>query len=95
MELPAIVAALVLLQYSRFVWLAGGARGRFDVPAPAITGNESFERQLRVQSNTVEQLVIFLPALFLFAHFVHAGAAAGLGLVFLVGREHQARAHQQ
>lgn len=93
MELVAIVAALALLQYMRFVWLAGSARGRFGVPAPAITGNEDFERQLRVQSNTVEQLVIFLPALFLFAHYVHSSAAAGLGVVFIVGRALYGRAY--
>ena len=93
MELVAIVATLVLLQYSRFVWLAGSARGEFGVPAPATTGNEDFERRLRVQSNTVEQLVIFLPALFLFAWYVHEETAAGLGLVFLVGRALYGRAY--
>ena len=93
MELVSIVAALVLLQYAGYVRKAGAARGRFGVPAPATTGNEDFERQLRVQSNTVEQLVIFLPALFLFAYYVHAEVAAGLGLVFMVGRSLYARAY--
>lgn len=93
MELVAIVATLVLLQYAGFVRLAGSARGRFGVPAPATTGNEDFERHLRVQSNTVEQLVVFLPALFLFAHYVNPEAASGLGLVFIVGRALYARAY--
>lgn len=93
MELVAIVATLALLQYAGFVQLAGSARGRFGVPAPAITGNEDFERRLRIQSNTVEQLVVFLPALFLFAHYVHVETAAGLGLVFIVGRALYARAY--
>ena len=63
------------------------------MPAPSITGNEDFERQLRVQSNTVEQLIIFLPALFLFAYYVHPQTAAGLGLVFMLGRALFARAY--
>ncbi len=93
MELVSIVAMLVLFQYLGFVRKAGSARGRFGVPAPATTGNEDFERQLRVQSNTVEQLVVFLPTLFLFAHYVHAETAAGLGLIFLLGRGLYARAY--
>ena len=93
MELVSIVAALALFQYSLYVRKAGAARGRFGVPAPATTGNEDFERQLRVQSNTVEQLVIFLPSLFLFAHWVSEPVAAGLGLVFMLGRSLYARAY--
>lgn len=93
MELVSIVAALTLLQYSSYVRKAGAARGRFGVPAPATTGNEDFERQLRVQSNTVEQLVVFLPMLFLFAHYVDAETAAGLGVIFMLGRSLYARAY--
>ena len=54
--------------------------------APAISGNEVFERYFRVQMNTLEQLVIFLPALWIFARFVSPFWAAGLGIVFIVGR---------
>ena len=93
MEAVAIVAALVLVEYMVIVWLTGQARGRYGVPAPAMTGHPVFERWSRVQGNTVEQLVIFFPALWLFASYVHAGAAAGLGLVFLVGRALFARGY--
>jgi len=86
MEWVAIVAALVLIEYMGIVWLTGQSRGRHGVAAPAITGHPVFERWMRVQGNTVEQLVIFFPALWLFSHYVHSGAAAALGLVFLVGR---------
>jgi uncharacterized MAPEG superfamily protein len=41
---------------------------------------------MRVQQNTIEQFVIFLPALFLFGQYVHAGAAAALGCVWIAGR---------
>jgi uncharacterized membrane protein YecN with MAPEG domain len=86
MELVAIVAALALLEYSVFVFRTGRARGQHGVPAPATTGHPAFERELRVQENTVEQLVIFLPALFLFARYANPAWAAALGLVFVVGR---------
>jgi uncharacterized MAPEG superfamily protein len=82
----AIVACLALFEY---IWLGvrvGAARGRFGVSAPATTGNETFERLYRVQHNTIEQLVIFLPSLYLFGTYVDAKIGAGVGLVFIVGR---------
>ncbi len=93
MELVAIVIGLALVQYLYFTLRCGQARGRLGIPAPAMTGAPEFERRLRVQENTVEQLVIFLPALFLFAHFVNEPVAAGLGLVFILGRALYARAY--
>jgi hypothetical protein len=93
MEAVAIVAALVGVEYMVIVWLTGQARGRYGVPAPAMTGHPVFERWSRVQGNSVEQLVIFFPALWLFASYVHPGAAAALGLVFFVGRALFARGY--
>ncbi|MGD2047595.1 MAG: MAPEG family protein, partial [Gemmatimonadota bacterium] len=54
--------------------------------APAVSGNEAFERYFRVQQNTVELLVAFLPALYATGHFVNDVLAAAVGLVFVVGR---------
>jgi uncharacterized MAPEG superfamily protein len=93
MQLVAIVAALALLEYTVIVLLVGHARGRQGVPAPTMTGNAHFERCYRAQANTVEQLVIFLPALYLFARFASEPVAAGLGLVFILGRALYARAY--
>ncbi|MEY4763290.1 MAG: hypothetical protein RLZZ200_3147 [Pseudomonadota bacterium] len=81
-----IVATLALLQFSWFGIAVGMARAKYNCPAPATSGNEIFERTFRVQMNTLEQLVVFLPAMFLFAHSVSANWAAGLGVVYLVGR---------
>ena len=89
----AVVASLALIEYVVILMLTGQARGRFGVPAPATTGNPSFERYFRVQQNTIEQLVIFLPSLYLFAAFVNENLAAGLGLVFIVGRILYARGY--
>jgi len=95
MDLVAFVAGLALVEYYVFTLQCGRARGRLGVPAPATTGNAEFERYLRVQYNTIEQLVIFLPAVFGFAHFVSPGWAAALGVVFIVGRALFARGYVQ
>ena len=86
MEPVAIVTGLVLLEYFWIVLSTGQARGKYGVPAPSMSGHPIFERWLRVQLNTVEQLVVFLPALWMFAFYVQPEAAAGIGLGFLVGR---------
>lgn len=93
MELVAIVAGLALLEYGVFLWLCGQARGRFDVAAPATAGHPVYERYFRVQMNTVEQLVLFLPGLVGFAWYVSETWAAALGLVFIVGRALYARGY--
>ena len=54
-----IVTALALLQFIVFGFQVGSARGKYGVKAPAITGNEVFERHFRVQQNTLEQLIAF------------------------------------
>ena len=81
-----LVVSLALLQFIYFGIAVGGARMKYSCPAPATAGNEIFERYFRVQMNTLEQLVVFLPAIFLFAHYVNAEWAAGLGAVYVVGR---------
>jgi glutathione S-transferase len=86
MEYVAIVAMLSLLEYMFFGIKVGQARVRYAVPAPATTGNEVFERYYRVQMNTLEQLVIFLPALIAFAWLVSPPWAAILGGLFVLGR---------
>jgi hypothetical protein len=82
-----IVTALALLQFVVFGFKVGGARGRFGVKAPAITGNEIFERHFRVQQNTLELLIAFVPGLYLFSRYWSPWVAAGLGVIYLIGRE--------
>ncbi len=93
MELTAIVIALALLEYSVITILCGRARARYGVVAPATSGNPTFERYFRAQQNTLEQLIIFVPAMLLFGHYVSAPISAGLGLVFIVGRALFARGY--
>jgi glutathione S-transferase len=89
----AIVTVLALLQFLWFGWMVGVARSKFNIPAPATSGNEVFERYFRVQMNTLEQLLVFLPTLWIFATYVSALWATGFGAVFLIGRALYARAY--
>ena len=82
-----IVTALALMQFLIFGFKVGRARMKFGVEAPATTGNEIFERYFRVQQNTLEQLIVFLPALYLFSRYFNPLWAASLGVLYLIGRE--------
>lgn len=86
MPYVALVTVLALIEFLIFGGLVGRARGKYGVAAPATAGNELFERYFRVQMNTLEQLVLFLPSLWVFASYVSPLSAAGLGVVFIVGR---------
>lgn len=81
-----IVVCLALVEFLYFGIAVGSARSRYKVAAPAVTGNEIFERYLRVQMNTLEQLIVFIPAIILFGQYLSPYVAAGLGAVFLLGR---------
>lgn len=86
MEILAIVTILALGQFVFFSIQVGSYRGKHGVKAPAVSGAPEFERMFRVQQNTMEQLVVFLPTLWIFGYLVNPAYAAGFGLVFLVGR---------
>ena len=86
MEPVVIVMMLALIEYIVLGARVGFARGRTGVVAPAVTGNEEFERHFRVHYNTLEQLILFLPGVWFFGMYVHELGAAGLGVVFIVGR---------
>lgn len=82
-EAATLLALLVYLAVSLNV---ARARGKYGVKAPAVTGNEHFERAYRVQMNTLEQMVFSLPSMWLLALLLtDKGAAAG-GLVWAIGR---------
>lgn len=86
MSLVDIVALLAVLQFLGFGMLVGRARGQYGVKAPAVSGDERFERVYRVQMNTLELLVALLPALYLAARYWPATWVAAAGAVYLVGR---------
>ena len=81
-----LVAVLAVLQLLMFAILVGRARGLYNVKAPATSGHEMFDRAYRVQMNTLELMVAFLPALYIAARYWPASYVAAAGAVYLVGR---------
>lgn len=93
MNWVAVVTVLALIEYTWLTMRCARVRALFGVRAPAVTGHHMFERHYRVQQNTLEQLVAFVPALWLFAAYVSPGWSAILGIVFIAGRALYARAY--
>ena len=86
MNLAYLAILAILIEYAVFGAMVAVARTRYKVAAPAVTGNPDFERYLRVQQNTIEQLVIVIPSLWIFAETASPLWAAVLGFGFLVFR---------
>jgi uncharacterized membrane protein YecN with MAPEG domain len=82
----AIVTLLALLVYIWMIMRVPAARRKVDIWPPAMTGDPLLERTIRVQANTLEWLPVFLPALWLFAISWDDKIAAGLGVVWILGR---------
>ena len=93
MDWVIIVTVLALLQCTWFGAEVGFMRGKHGVKAPAMSGPPEFERAYRIHYNTLEQLVIFIPALYATAYFVSDLYAVAAGVVFLVGRAIYFRAY--
>ena len=89
---PALITTLALLVYFWNFSACGSARGKYGVQAPATTGAPEFERALRIQQNMLEQLMLFIPSLWIFClttivfwpGMLLVGTA--LGLLFIIGR---------
>ena len=81
-----IIVMLALVQFMYFGIEVGRARGRHGVTAPAVTGNEIFERFNRAHQNTLEQLIVFIPAIFACGYYTNELLAAACGVGFLIGR---------
>ena len=86
MHWVALITVLALVEYLVFQGFVGAARQKGNVPAPKVTGDERYERWYRVQLNTVEQLVVFLPAMWLVAYLGAPTVATVAGVAFLVAR---------
>ncbi len=85
-RLPALVTMLALLVYVWNFAACGRARDKFGVKAPAVTGHPQFEARFRVQQNMLEQLIVFLPSLWIFSLTLSPLIGAAVGLVFVIGR---------
>jgi glutathione S-transferase len=84
-----LTAAVTLLAVLVALWtaiLVSRARHRAGIPPPAVTGSPDLECALRVQANTVEQFILFLPALWVAAIYFQGWAPPIIGLIWCVGR---------
>ena len=86
MELVYVTIVLALLEYMVMGGLVGFARAKYKIAAPATTGHPDFERTNRVHVNTLENLIIFIPSVWIFGTYVSARWAAVLGFLFVVAR---------
>lgn len=87
MEYAALIILFALLQFLLFGVRVGINRGKYGIKAPATTGNDIWERMYRVQMNTMEQLVVFIPAVIAFSVYVSNRWVLLPGVLFLVGRQ--------
>lgn len=85
-HLPALVTLLTVLLLFGTLFVVGRMRSRHGIKAPATSGHPAFDRAYRVQMNTLEGTVMFLPVLWLAATYGFSGWAGIAGLVWLVGR---------
>ncbi|MGB3557380.1 MAG: MAPEG family protein [Geitlerinemataceae cyanobacterium] len=82
----SLVTILALIVYFAVTLNVGRARLKYQIKPPAMTGSPDFERVIRVQQNTLEQLILFIPALWVFSYFVSPVWGAGIGAVWILGR---------
>jgi glutathione S-transferase len=85
-SLPALATLAIILWYMVTVFQVGRARNKYKIWAPATTGDPGFERYFRVQMNEMENMVAFLPSMWLYAIMGNPRIAAILGAIYLAGR---------
>jgi glutathione S-transferase len=91
-----LVGLVSLLSVAIFFWIGlneAKNRQKHDCPPPAMTGPDELLRYMRVRGNTMEGLLIFFPALWLFAFSWGDGVAATVGLLYPIGRILYARGY--
>jgi uncharacterized membrane protein YecN with MAPEG domain len=85
-HIAAIITVLALLFYIFTLGRTGYMRAKHKIMAPAVIGHPAFECAYRIQMNTVESLVAFLPLLWISALFFDAYIAGIIGIIWLIGR---------
>lgn len=82
----ALATGLAILIYIWTGALVGPARKKHGVDYPNTQGPDDFNRVWRAHQNTLEQLVVFLPSLWLFSLIVSDMWAGVLGAVWGLAR---------
>ena len=86
MEPLVVVLMLILLQTLYFGIEVGRARQRLRIEAPAVSGNDEFDRYFRAHQNSLEQLIVFLPAVLVAAYLGYSITGFVCGAFYLAGR---------
>ena len=86
MDHATLIVLLALLQYVWFTARVGLARGKYKIDAPACDGDETWNRLFRIQQNTMEQLIVFIPAVYAFSYYMSELWMMLPGLAFIIGR---------
>lgn len=89
----AFVTLLALGVYFALTLNVARARGRFKVTPPDTDGPQEFRRVYRVQQNTLEQMALFLPLLWLAAFSMGDLFAASFGCLWPLSRIIYARGY--
>ena len=82
----AVVTIAAMVMYFVLTLNVGRARMKYGVKPPAMTGDVNFECAVRVQQNTLEQLIFFLPILWICSVYFNSIVAAALGGTWVIGR---------
>ena len=82
----SLITLLTVLLMFGLTFNVGRARGKYQIKAPAVSGHEQFERAYRIQLNTIENVLMFLPALWLYAIFIGDKGAGDSGVIWLIAR---------
>ena len=82
----ALITALSTVLFFVSGMLVGRARGKYGIKAPATSGHPDFDRTFRAQMNTLEQLAIFVPVLWLATVYGNPHHATWAGYAWLLGR---------
>ena len=85
-HLAAIDSLLAILLTFFAAGRVAQMRVKCGIQAPATVGHPSFERAFRAHMNTVENLALFLPLLWLAAFFYGGQLPFWVGLVWIVSR---------
>ena len=87
MEYVVIITVIALAQFVFFGFRVGQMRAKHGVSAPDTIGDPEFMRMFRIHQNTMEQIVVFLPALWLFVDYWEETWGAAIGLIFIASRQ--------
>ncbi len=85
-HLTSLITGLTLILLLGVSFNVGKARSKYKIDAPATTGHPKFDLAFRAQMNTVENAIVFIPALWLFSYYVSTTWGSILGALWLIGR---------